>query len=380
MFLVVSACMLLPVCSSAPVVVADSAALRQALSAAKPGSVILIKPGTYSGGNSFTDLKGTLSDPITIAGEDPANPPIFRGGNMSWHLRDPAHVVLRDLVIEKTRDGGINIDDAGSFETPATGITLERITVREVGPEGNRDGIKLSGVDHFKVIDCDLQRWGSGGSGIDMVGCHHGEIVGCTFSHLDGNLANGVQAKGGTSDIVIRDCRFENAGTRSINVGGSTGMPYFRPKPDGFEARNITVEDCYFIGSDSPIAFVGVDGAIVRHNTIYRPRRWIFRILQETKAAGFVPCRNGIIERNIVVFDSQLRTTVNVGDGTAPETFIFRDNLWHCTDRPQQTRQLVRLPTQEQKGVYDEVPKFVDVDSGDLKLAPGSPGLNYGVR
>ena len=39
----------------------------------------------------------------------------------------------------------------------------------------------------------------------------------------------------------------------------------------------------------TPVAFVGVDGATVRHNTIYRPRRWGLRILQENRAAGLRP-------------------------------------------------------------------------------------------
>ena len=116
-----------------------------------------------------------------------------------------------------------------------------------------------------------------------MVGCHRGEIVACTFRHGDTVGDHGVQAKGGSSDVVIRRCRFEHAGQRAVNLGGSTGLAFFRPKPEGYEAKNITVEDCTFDGSMAPIAFVGVDGAIVRHNTIYRPRRWGFRILQETQ-------------------------------------------------------------------------------------------------
>jgi hypothetical protein len=76
-----------------------------------------------------------------------------------------------------------------------------------------------------------------------------------------------------------------------VNIGGSTGIPYFRPPLDQWpagvpksEARNIVVEGNTFIGSLSPICFVGVDGATVRFNTIYKPGKWAFRILQETTA------------------------------------------------------------------------------------------------
>ena len=40
-----------------------------------------------------------------------------------------------------------------------------------------------------------------------------------------------------------------------VNIGGSTGRAYFRPRPEGFEAKDITVEDCTFVGSGA--AFVG---------------------------------------------------------------------------------------------------------------------------
>ena len=62
-------------------------------------------------------------------------------------------------------------------------------------------------------------------------------------------------------------------------------------EPPHAEARNLVVEHNTFVGSDAPIAFVGVDGATVRFNTIHLPHRYAIRILQKTTAPGFVPCR-----------------------------------------------------------------------------------------
>ena len=177
------------------------------------------------------------------------------------HLTDPAYVELHDLVISKARGNGLNIDDGGSYDTPAHHVVLRRLVVRDVGSDGNHDGLKLSGLDDFTVEECTVERWGKRGSAIDMVGCHQGFLRGCTIREGDATNANGVQAKGGSRDISILQCRFENAGGRGVNLGGSTGLPYFRPKPQGYEAKDITVEDCTFLGSMAPIAFVGVDGA-----------------------------------------------------------------------------------------------------------------------
>jgi hypothetical protein len=254
------------------------------------------------------------------------------------------------------------------------------LTIRDIGPAGNRDGIKLSGVDDFRVESCVIERWGSTGSGIDMVGCHDGRITGCTFRHRRSDAGRGVQIKGCSKDVTVQKCRFENAGGRAVNLGGSTGLPYFRPKPSRYEAKDVTVEDCTFIGSMAPVAFVGVDGAIVRYNTIYRPTRWVARILQETQLQEFVPCRNGRFTNNLVVFrDDELRTAVNVGGGTAPQTFKFAQNHWYCINNPRRSDR-ISLPVKETGGTYGRAPQFRDAKAGDLRLKMTSPVRNAGVR
>ncbi len=55
------------------------------------------------------------------------------------------------------------------------------------GTGGNQDGLKLSGVNDYIVMDCDFTRMSTGGSGIDHVGCHHGLIARCTFTEMGSN-------------------------------------------------------------------------------------------------------------------------------------------------------------------------------------------------
>ena len=47
---------------------------------------------------------------------------------------------------------------------------------------------------------------------------------------------------------------YEDAGGRAVNIGGSTGLAYFRPAGANFEAREITVEDCEFLGGMCAVA------------------------------------------------------------------------------------------------------------------------------
>ena len=339
------------------VAVKDAGEFRTAVASAKPGTRILLAPGSYGGGHYFQDLRGEPGKPIVIAAADPQNPPMFDERAVGIHLSKPAYVELHHLAFERISGNGINIDNGGVTGEAAHHIVLRGLQIRDIGGGKNADAIKLSGVDDFRVEGCTVERWGTGGgSGIDMVGCHRGIIENNTFRHNDPPGANGVQCKGGSTDITIRRNTFEKPGGRGVNVGGSTGLPYFRPPiseaGENAEARKIIVEGNRFTGGWAPIAFVGVDGAIVRFNTIERPARWAVRILQENQDPRFLPCRNGEFTDNLVLFESARWSEggVNVGGGTAPTTFKFARNWWLCLDRPDRSKP--RLPVPEPDGIY----------------------------
>jgi hypothetical protein len=345
--------------AAAEVKVNGAAELRAAVAAARPGTRMVLAGGNYGAGFHFGNLRGEEGNPIVMAAADSNNPPVFRDGNVAMHLSNPAYVELHDLVFTKLAQNGINIDDGGNTNASARGVLLRGLRISDVGGDGNNDGIKLSGIWDFRVTGCTIERWGTrGGSAIDMVGCHRGAIEGNTIRHNNPEPQNctGVQGKGGTSDLVIRRNRFEHAGGRAVNIGGSTGLQYFRPAlvegRENAEARNLRVEGNTFVRASAPVAFVGVDGAVVRFNTIERPGRWALRILQENKAPGFVACRNGEFTDNTIVFDSSRwgEGGVNIGAGTEPATFKFARNWWYCTDNPERSKP--RLPTTEVDGNY----------------------------
>ena len=329
---------------STTITVHNDAELRTALTNLKSSSTLKIAPGEYSGGFSVRGIDG-----LTVEAADPQQPPTFTGGGNAWHFSACSHLTVRHLIFKGQTGNGVNIDDGG-LDQPATDITLEKLNISDIGPKGNHDGIKLSGLDRFTVTECAITGWG--GQGIDMVGCHHGLVKKCRFEGKDGFTASaGVQTKGGTADVVIEECQFKEAGERPLNIGGSTGLNYFRPKDATYEAARIIARRNRIEGSLCAAAFVGVDGGEFTDNTILYPKKWVFRILQETNAERFVPCRNVKVQGNRIAFRrAQVQIDCNVGGGTAADTFEFRGNHWFAQDRPDRSKP--SLPVKETDGHY----------------------------
>ena len=332
------------------VTIQDAASLQAALRGLQNGQTLKIAPGTYPGGHHVSEV-----DDLTVEALVPEKPPVFQGGSSGWQFSRCQRLTLRNLHISGQSINGLNLDDGGQRTEPVKGITLDRLQITDIGPQGNHDAIKCSGLDELTIQNCVVSGWG--GQGIDFVGCHRSRITGCQFTGKPGFSATAaIQLKGGTSDVVVEKCTFKQAGQRPVNVGGSTGLEFFRPPDATYEGRNLTVQDCTMEGSLCAAAFVGVDGALFTRNTILFPEKWIFRILQETVSERFVPCRNVIIRDNRIIFQrSQVQVEVNIGANTAPETFQFEGNRWFAQDQPQRSKP--RLPTAETGGVYGKDPR-----------------------
>jgi len=156
------------------------------LRGAKPGERVVIAPGEYEGFH-LSDVRGLRGQPIVVV----AKGAVFKGG---IQLADVAYLEIEGLVIEGAPGNGLNIDDGGTFDTPSHHVVLRDVTVRDCGGKGNADGIKLSGVEDFTLERCTVERWGRGGSAVDMVGCRRGMLDGCTIrDREDGTASSGVQ-------------------------------------------------------------------------------------------------------------------------------------------------------------------------------------------
>jgi hypothetical protein len=356
------------------------ATIAAAARRAKPGTRVLVHPGTYRGGVGLEGLAGEARAPIWIGGEPNASPrPIIDGGGSGIHLVRASYVVLHDLEVRGATGNGVNSDDGGAYadDDAAHHQVFQRLRIDSIGADGNQDGLKLSGIRGFTVLDCEISRCGGAmsGSGIDMVGCHDGTIARCFLHDLS---ANAVQAKGGTADVTITRCRMERAGERAVNIGGSTGFEFFRPPltaADNAEARRVVVSANVILGGACAAAFVGAVDCSFSQNTVIRPETWTLRILQETVSTTerrFLPCSRNRVTGNIFVFArATLRTHLNIGANTDPASFTFAHNCWFASDDAAWSKPV--LPVAEVGGLYGADPRVCE--DNEWSLAPDSPCL-----
>ena len=349
--------------------------LNNAAKDVAPGDTILFHKGQYTGNQFLSNLQGEPSKWIYIT-TSPGDEVIISGGGYSWMLSDPAYIRISGFIFERQTGNGMNIDDAGTFDTPAHNIIIENCIFRDINATGNNDLLKLSGVDSILVSNCLFINGAAGGSMIDMVGCHFSDFRGNIFRNAGSNC---IQTKGGSQNITIERNIFINGGQRSLNIGGSTGIQYFRPQGVDFEASNIFAYSNIFYGSTSPVAFVGAVYSEVINNTIITPDKWVVRILQETTLANFKKCQNNTFANNIVYINNKgiSENGINIGSNTEPETFIFTNNLWYNYENPNwkiPNSSIIHLNT-----IFGLNPKLTNISDSVLTLTDSSPAIGMGI-
>lgn len=350
------------------------ATLDAAAADAQPGDTLLMHGGTYSGGLFISNLKGTASQWITIKNVS-GETVIIEGGSNAIHFVEPEYLHLIGLIFQHQTGNGLNTDDGGTYDTPAQHIIFENCIFRDMSASGNNDLLKLSGLDYFEVRNCEFLNGAGGGSGIDMVGCHYGIIQGNHFEQMG---SNAIQCKGGTEQVRIEGNFFRNCGQRTLNLGGSTGLQFFRPDTAHFEAANLQVYSNIFIGSVAPIAYVGAVHVDVANNTIYQPEKWVVRILQETVDPDrFLECGDNSFRNNLIFLDNNVSIETNIGPNTRPESFVFSHNLWFNSDNTNWSGPNIPVPDLNQ--IVNADPLFADPLNEDFSIAPNSPAAGAGL-
>jgi len=333
------------------IIVGDDASLKGAVAAAEDGDEILIRPGTYDGGITRSGLTG-----VTIRSLDPDNPAVIDASSRNEGLRFYAanRVTVANLVVENAKDNGIlfGYDEQGQSQH----ITLRNLIVRNVGSDGNQDGIKLSSVSYFHVDRVQIVDWGNGtGAAIDFNGSEHGLVENSYFEDEFPVDNKGMVIKN-ARDIVDRANRFVHGGSRPLQLGG------WLPDPNEVAAVDVVAEGNVVIGSPDPVTYVNVDGNVrARRNVIYRPGGRVVRISKESPdlTTGLKP-QDGEFTDNIIIWEQgDISQFVKSSDWSLPETFVFARNQWF--NRTEPSNSVPELPSKEADGVYGVDPQ-IDIE------------------
>ena len=212
-------------------VVNSIASLQSAIYAAQPGDRILMAPGTYSG-SVWIDRTGggTTANPIVIAAQNPANPPVFQasGTSSGINIFDMSNYVLDGLVLNVNSVNGIQI----AF---GQNVVLKNIRSLTESTANGNSAYKFTGCSDFLFFNCTANQWGT--CGVDMVGCKNGLLVNNTLSDTGvAGADDAFQTKGGSYNIGIYNNTLTNCGNRVIQIGGNTGADYFHQGNIGWEA------------------------------------------------------------------------------------------------------------------------------------------------
>ncbi len=345
--------------------------LGRALQGAGPGRQVILLAGTYGPLGSFAGLQGTASNPIKIVGEGTVT---VSGGSTGLSLQDPRHVVLENIAVQNTSIHGMNIDDGGSYDTPAGPLILRNIRIRNAGTGGNVDCLKMSGVDQFYIDQSEFSNCNAGET-IDMVGCHNGIV---TRSYFHDTPAHGLQTKGGSSDILIHGNVFRAIAGHSLQMGGSTGDPYVRPLNAPYEGERIrAVANLVLQAGQASFNFQACNECVALHNTVVGPGRYLIRILGGGRDTGpIIRSRNGHVVNNII--QGQVTAgivNVDSGGNAEPGTFQFANNLWYQINYNGNPGGGVPAET---GAIIGQDPQFVNLAGGEYGIQPTSPAVNRG--
>jgi hypothetical protein len=348
----------------------DYSSLQEAAPLAEPGDTLLLVDGLLKTDNYISYLQGTEDKPIYIIGATGDN--TFDRGAVAFQISNAKYLIFSGIWFMRQTQNGVNIDDGGDYSTPSSNIIFDNCHWSAMDATGNNDMLKMSGVDDFVIRNCSFTGGAQGGSQIDMVGCHHGLIEHC---HFDGGGSNCIQAKGGSSQLAYRRNIFVDGGQRALNIGGSTGLQFFRPLGVKYEATQITAYANVFVFGTTPFAFVGATECSFVNNTVILPHKWAFRILQENISEGMLPCGKNVVANNIFSLESTSATyAVNIGPNVSEE-FLYTNNLWYIADIP--TWPGPNIPWNETTSILNEDPLITD--NYDPGIGENSPVIGRGM-
>jgi hypothetical protein len=302
---------------------APYATIQRAVTAAGPGTAILVRAGAYRENVVIPRrASGSPSRPVWLISID---------GPQAAHIVAPDGRLaglggggVRNVIVQGFRvtggRNGIQFSQNGYAFDKLIGNIVIRGNLIE---DATEDGIKVNGGENVLVENNVTRR--TGDQGVDFVAIVGGRIADNEVSENRGVAA--MLAKGGSQDIEISGNHIHDVAVDGITVGGwmNPRIPY-RPGYDSFEARNITVRGNRIerVGK-RPINILGgqqstISGNYLEANPGYRT---IIEVGPSSpKGARIFPSSNIVIRGNVLTRGDR---QIKISRGST--AISFRDNV-----------------------------------------------------
>jgi hypothetical protein len=387
--------------------------MSRALAQAPPQPTrIRLAAGDYAGLGSYSNVQRTAANPIAITGATDADGEpstivdggangVAAAGAMCIGLRAASYVVVENIRCQNAFPHGANIDDAINPATPTHHLVIRNWRVRNVGvfldvdAAANSDCLKLSGVDDFWILDSEMENCVRG-EFIDMVGAHRGVIA---RNYFHDKPWNGIQTKGGSSDILITRNTLERVELRFIQLGGGVGPEDYRPTNAPYPASRIDVianviRDVGVYGATAShrstvFSLNGCNDCLVAHNTVLGMQYQALLVYID-KEDSLLPGNNDItLANNVYLMDDRenrprstsanpLEMLVSArGEQTASEA-RFVNEVYFEVEAPGQNP--VDFPASIQPQQFQGIGIFDPQLDANAHLSATSPARQFGTR
>lgn len=328
--------------SAAVVTVTTTQALKDAVAAAQPGTVIEMAPGTYTiVGSLRTAAAGTKAQPITLRAASTGPARIDFSDTQEGIVVGHADWILEHLWVNGVCAGGCGGGAAG-IHVKATAdrvvVRQSRITNWGENIKSDRDG--ASEPSDGLLIGNEISNEGadiaSGGTGIDLVGGLRWRIVGNYVHDFARNETHyGIFVKGGARDAVIErnlviGAKVLPPGTgAAVGIsfgGGGTGAQFCNPNNvggggcacetfDGIARNNIVLNT-----TDAGLHTKRACGSVFAHDTVYNTGLGLQ--IQNVGAGAPVVLRNSVLGKGITGTATSEGNLLNVDDATWKKLFV----------------------------------------------------------
>lgn len=249
------------------VTVSPGQSIQDAAVRAGPGTVILVRRGTYEGNLDLSGVHGEPGRPILLVSADGPGAARIVGtpdgaAIGAWGI---SHVGVYGFeIVSDTRKGDIGgIKIAGPWRRPALDVVFAGNTITGEGTDGAKffNGAKNI-VFAGNVIDGNWRE-----EAIDLVSVEDSIF---SYNTVRGVARNtGITAKAGSRNIVIMGNDFGSISAAGIFIGGIGSSRLYRSFPDywkGFEARNILVRHNVVANAARSVVFVGSNDSTLEEN------------------------------------------------------------------------------------------------------------------